>query len=393
MSKFCPNCGTELPDDAMFCGDCGAQIDIHINTTTNINKCNTKLYSRYLLCLKVAALLSFFSMCFSFAFTIYSIMATLFDYQQANYYFNLNNKALWGNIILLAYSFYLMFIFFKIRSKKQKYIKSQNINQLRNNASVTSIIVYISTVSAIGFGIIIYFAIAFPSFIINPVPYSIAVIAAIIALGTLLIINTLIKRQKSTLTIPTNHLNSRNNYFKKHFWGLSDLAVAVLVVVILVNSLISFYNPVNILLRTPINVAGMSRTPINAAGAGSRISYLANNMTVSDILEPYDRWYCNVIEFNTYYEIEVTAQTANCQTEMNFIIEKGSLFFLKGGISRIREEIYNGITINDNILIASCDYTQDEYYISSYQFGISAVFADICFASAKAYPGEIDFFS
>lgn len=26
MSKFCPNCGTELPDDAMFCGNCGTKL-------------------------------------------------------------------------------------------------------------------------------------------------------------------------------------------------------------------------------------------------------------------------------------------------------------------------------------------------------------------------------
>lgn len=35
--KYCKNCGKELPDSAMFCGDCGAQCDSTFNNSGNQN--------------------------------------------------------------------------------------------------------------------------------------------------------------------------------------------------------------------------------------------------------------------------------------------------------------------------------------------------------------------
>lgn len=36
MSKFCPNCGTQIADDNQaFCPNCGANLGVNVNTNTN----------------------------------------------------------------------------------------------------------------------------------------------------------------------------------------------------------------------------------------------------------------------------------------------------------------------------------------------------------------------
>ena len=38
---FCTNCGKQIPDDARFCPECGAQTEPRANTASTANQANT----------------------------------------------------------------------------------------------------------------------------------------------------------------------------------------------------------------------------------------------------------------------------------------------------------------------------------------------------------------
>ena len=38
---FCTNCGKQIPDDARFCPECGAQTEPQANTASTANQANT----------------------------------------------------------------------------------------------------------------------------------------------------------------------------------------------------------------------------------------------------------------------------------------------------------------------------------------------------------------
>lgn len=401
---FCSNCGKEVSREKKFCAFCGTSVnsaspqeqkekDSQNNTyvqiqTSVVTKKKISTYKLFGNLINISKIIEFALFIICIILLINYLMVSLYYYPDI---YTLDCKMV--SIMYLGIAVFSLIMFFVFKRKRKLYLKSETTDEIiqkvfhkKISLIVYSVIIvaFVTNAGLIQFilsGIMYNNTSQFSSFHNQIIRFILLTLLSLLPIILNFVLCLIANKKVDKIIVTQNE--SKNNFFKKHYTGLSYAVTAIVAVNIVIISVFSFYNPINILKRSELT------------------SYVTANgtyATVQDIVDHLNN--CRIVFSNLsereYNIIDIIGNPKDRTREetnikISFILQKGKSFYEKGTVTNITQEVHGGLFVNDehNIMVSSCslDYKGTTYYSGYWNFvenenskfvNIEDLFSDIC---------------
>lgn len=396
---FCSNCGKEVSREKKFCAFCGTSVnsaspqeqqeeDSQNNTyvqiqTSVVTKKKISTYKLFGNLINILKIIEFALFIICIILLINYLMVSLYYYPDI---YTLDCKMV--SIMYLGIAVFSLIMFFVFKRKRKLYLKSETTDEIiqkvfhkKISLIVYSVIIvaFVTNAGLIQFilsGIMYNNTSQFSSFHNQIIRFILLTLLSLLPIILNFVLCLIANKKVDKIIVTQNE--SKNNFFKKHYTGLSYAVIAIVAVNIVIISVFSFYNPINILKRSELT------------------SYVTANgtyATVQDIIDNLNN--CKIAVSNGEYDymIEITGSPKDRTREesdikISFLLEKGKPFYEIGRVPNYKREGSGGLFVNEerNIMVWKCSLvykgtTYDSGWLhKGYDNYVSTedLFSDIC---------------